>query len=192
MFPELVKCSIQSFGSLSDPMHSFYYLCSLTVNDKNQKIFLFFWFWLTFLTIATGLNILNRFAQLISPRFRLYLLKKRSGAIEQNISHPVVSVVAQRTPHRRRFNSPARFNRPTTLPVIVVRSFDASQVNLLFRHCQVIAQHSEFITFFQSNFNILYLQVGDWFLLMLLSENVTQEVFQVILDEMVQRMRSSG
>ena len=114
------------------------------MNHLNEKLFLFFWFWLIFLAIATSLTIVIRFVHLISPRFRLYLLKKQAGETITHQNNPLVATFT-RTPRRSRSR-----NRPTAMLLDtdgVLSSFSSIQVNVVFQNCQVIQFFINFILF---------------------------------------------
>lgn len=76
VFPRMAKCTFQSFGA-SGTIQIRDVMCLIATNIINEKIYLFLWVWLVFLTAFTSAWILYRILTLILPRFRLRILQAR-------------------------------------------------------------------------------------------------------------------
>ena len=74
-FPRMTKCSFHYYGA-SGTIQLQDYLCILPLNIINEKIYIFLWFWLVLLSVATGLNLIYRLAVYLSPPLRVYLLRR--------------------------------------------------------------------------------------------------------------------
>jgi len=77
VFPKITKCTFHKYGP-SGTVQKFDGLCVLPVNIVNEKIYVFLWFWFVMLTALTALCLVYRFAIVMSPGLRLYLLRARS------------------------------------------------------------------------------------------------------------------
>ena len=53
-------------------------VCLLPLNDFNDKIYLFIWFWFIVLAIMSALSLFYRLAVLLSAQIRLYVLRARA------------------------------------------------------------------------------------------------------------------
>jgi len=73
VFPRMTKCRFDKFGS-SGTIQNFDALCVLGMNIINEKIYVFLWFWLIFLAIATGINLIYRLVTLMVPGIRSKLV----------------------------------------------------------------------------------------------------------------------
>lgn len=77
VFPKITKCTFHKYGP-SGTIQKSDGLCVLPVNIVNEKIYVFLWFWLWFVAILSGLNLVYRAAVIVIPKFRLLLLRSRS------------------------------------------------------------------------------------------------------------------
>ena len=66
LFPKVTKCTIHTFGSSGSPQ-TLDALCILPLNVVNEKIFVFLWFWLVFLTAISALALFYRYNFQVSP-----------------------------------------------------------------------------------------------------------------------------
>lgn len=124
IFPKVTKCTFKNYGP-SGTIQIIDAMCVLPVNIINEKVFIFLWFWYIILATLTGIAILSRLANIISPKVRFFLLQRQAGKGLMN---------------------------PTRL-------------NIVFRRCHI----------------------GDWFLLMLISQNIPQWLFQDVIEELADR-----
>lgn len=82
VFPKVTKCTFRKYGP-SGSIQNFDGLCVLPLNIVNEKIYVFLWFWFILLTVVTGLSLVYRFAVVMGPQVRLYLLRARSRLSSQ-------------------------------------------------------------------------------------------------------------
>lgn len=83
-FPRMTKCTFQKFGS-SGSIEKTDALCILAFNNVHEKIYIFLWFWLIFLSFLSILTVLYRIAVLISPIIRLILLRRVAPTIDSDL-----------------------------------------------------------------------------------------------------------
>jgi len=76
VFPRMTKCLYQKYGP-SGSIQTHDALCMLPINVINEKIYVFIWFWLIFLVIITGINIIYHFVLIMSPATLSQLIKRR-------------------------------------------------------------------------------------------------------------------
>nr|BDT62800.1 MAG: innexin [Metapenaeus joyneri majanivirus] len=77
MFPKVTKCSFPMYGP-SGSMEIQDLLCVLALNNFNDKIFLFLWFWLIFLSVVNTVGFLYHVLIFIIPDIRKLYLKRIS------------------------------------------------------------------------------------------------------------------
>lgn len=83
VFPKVTKCTFYKYGP-SGSVQKFDGLCVLPLNIVNEKIYVFLWFWFIILTFLTFISLIYRFAVVIGPQLRLYLLRARSRLSPQD------------------------------------------------------------------------------------------------------------
>lgn len=83
-FPRMTKCTFEKIGS-SGSIEKIDALCILAFNNVHEKIYIFLWFWLVFLSILSILTVLYRIAVLISPVIRLILLRRVAPTIDSDL-----------------------------------------------------------------------------------------------------------
>lgn len=76
VFPRMTKCSFYRYG-VGGEITKLDSLCILPINILNEKIFVFFWFWLCFIGLATCMQLMYRIVYIISPEIRHYYFKNR-------------------------------------------------------------------------------------------------------------------
>ena len=69
VFPRLAKCQFDLSGPAGEKMFKDT-LCMLSINNVNEKIFIFLWFWMYILTLITILHLFRQILQLISSDIR--------------------------------------------------------------------------------------------------------------------------
>jgi len=129
IFPKVTKCTFKMYGP-SGTLQIYDAMCVLPVNIINEKIFIFLWFWLIILSVLSGIAVLSRLANVISPKVRLFLLQRAAG---KGMINPV-------------------------------------RLNTVFRRCQL----------------------GDWFILILIAQNVHQWLFQEIIEDLADRFEGKN
>lgn len=77
IFPRMTKCIFHTYGS-SGSIQRHDALCILPLNVLNEKIYIFAWFWLILLTIASIFALFYRLILVVSPAVR-HLVFKRIG-----------------------------------------------------------------------------------------------------------------
>lgn len=77
VFPIVTKCIFYKYGP-SGTMQKFDGLCVLPLNNVNEKIYVFLWYWFIILSILNGLNFAYRFLVVAVPKVRWILLRARS------------------------------------------------------------------------------------------------------------------
>jgi len=89
IFPRMTKCFFHQGGrSLTIEKHDA--LCILPLNVVNEKIYIFLWFWFVMLTFLSSLTVLYRFAVVISPRIRGFLLGTRFRLLSPDVIQNIV------------------------------------------------------------------------------------------------------
>ena len=76
VFPRMTKCLYQKYGP-SGTIQTHDALCMLPINVINEKLYVFIWFWLIFLIIVTGLNIIYHAVLVCSPNTLSQMVKSR-------------------------------------------------------------------------------------------------------------------
>lgn len=77
VFPKLAKCLFRNYGP-SGTVQALDALCVLSVNNINEKIFTFLWFWFLLVALVSTLNMAYRVVVVTVPTSRSVLLKFRS------------------------------------------------------------------------------------------------------------------
>lgn len=77
VFPKMTKCIFSKYGP-SGSIQRFDGLCVLPVNNINEKIYLFLWFWFIAMCILAGIAVVYRIFVCLIPRMRLQLLAIRA------------------------------------------------------------------------------------------------------------------
>lgn len=72
MFPRLTKCTFHRFGASGD-VQKHDAMCILPINILNEKIYIFLWFWLVFMAVASFVALLYRLAIIISKQLRCHI-----------------------------------------------------------------------------------------------------------------------
>lgn len=80
VFPRMTKCTFHKYGS-SGSLEKHDALCLLALNIFNEKLYVFLWFWLVLLSIASAAALVYRAAMIVSPRIRLFMIQRRSKAM---------------------------------------------------------------------------------------------------------------
>ncbi|XP_065202767.1 innexin inx3-like [Planococcus citri] len=75
IFPRLTKCDFHKVGP-SGNVQNFDFLCVLALNNLNEKIYIFLWFWLIILACISVLPILYSVVVYLSPLVRGYILTR--------------------------------------------------------------------------------------------------------------------
>nr|CAJ58681.1 innexin inx1 [Homarus gammarus] len=78
IFPRVTKCTFRKFGS-SGTLETHDTMCVLAVNIINEKIYIFIWFWLVFLTAITAAWLVYRLIIIASSEVRFKLLQVRGS-----------------------------------------------------------------------------------------------------------------
>lgn len=73
VFPRMTKCSFFVYGDSGD-VSIFDALCVLPINILNEKIYIFFWFWLYLISLVSFCQILYRILTVFWVRVRVYSL----------------------------------------------------------------------------------------------------------------------
>lgn len=76
VFPKMTKCTFHKYGP-SGSVQKYDGLCVLSINNFNEKIYLFLWFWMLFMILVSGIAVIYRIIVLLIPRLRLSLLRIR-------------------------------------------------------------------------------------------------------------------
>ena len=69
VFPLMTKCNFFKYGA-SGTIEKLDALCLLPINILNEKIYIFFWFWLLFLAIISAFQLICRILQFLIPSLR--------------------------------------------------------------------------------------------------------------------------
>ena len=83
VFPKVTKCTFHKFGP-SGTVEKYDGLCVLPLNIINEKIYVFLWFWLVFVSIVTGFHLICRLVVLAVPSTRQILLRARAHLASTN------------------------------------------------------------------------------------------------------------
>merc|ERR1712142_13352 len=75
VFPRMTKCLYQKYGP-SGSIQTHDALCMLPINVINEKIYVFIWFWLIFLILLTGTNIVYHIVLVLSPNTLSQMIKR--------------------------------------------------------------------------------------------------------------------
>jgi len=76
VFPRMTKCTFHKFG-FSGTIETHDALCMLPINVVNEKIYVFLWFWLLFLTLITSLFLVFRLTVVFNTPFLRNLIKRK-------------------------------------------------------------------------------------------------------------------
>lgn len=76
VFPRMTKCLFRKYGP-SGGIQTHDALCVLALNNLNEKIYIFVWFWLLFLAVISFLAVAYTAALLTIPPFRQMVVTKR-------------------------------------------------------------------------------------------------------------------
>ena len=80
IFPKMTKCTFHLYGP-SGPIENRDGLCVLALNNINEKIYIFVWFWLVILAALTAILIVIRIILVLDPSsIRATLLSARGGS----------------------------------------------------------------------------------------------------------------
>ncbi|GFT46218.1 innexin shaking-B [Nephila pilipes] len=82
LFPRVTKCIFRMYGRTST-VETFDVLCVMTLNNINDKFYLFLWFWLIILTVLSVLEFIKDMTLVFSPDFRAYALCMRTSFIDE-------------------------------------------------------------------------------------------------------------
>ena len=83
IFPTIVGCEMADFvGPSGLPEHK-QTVCMLTVNNVNEKIFVFLWCLFLAMAACSGLLLIYRILTIVIPSFRTFLLKKSADLIPE-------------------------------------------------------------------------------------------------------------
>ncbi|XP_065201549.1 innexin inx3-like [Planococcus citri] len=74
IFPRITKCDFHKYGS-SGTVQTHDFMCILALNNLNEKIYIFLWFWFIFLACISLFPILRSVALFLSPYVRDKVLK---------------------------------------------------------------------------------------------------------------------
>ncbi len=66
VFPRVTKCSFFKYGP-SGTVQTHDSICVLPINIMNEKIYVFLWFWLVFLSVVTVVSLLYHIFFMITP-----------------------------------------------------------------------------------------------------------------------------
>ena len=69
VFPLMTKCNFFKYGA-SGTIEKLDALCLLPINILNEKIYIFFWFWLLFLAIISASHLICQILQFLIPSLR--------------------------------------------------------------------------------------------------------------------------
>ena len=69
VFPLMTKCNFFKYGA-SGTIEKLDALCLLPINILNEKIYIFFWFWLLYLAIISAFHLISRILQYLIPNLR--------------------------------------------------------------------------------------------------------------------------
>lgn len=78
LFPRITKCTFMTVGP-SGTYQRTDLLCLLAANIINEKIYVFLWFWLIILAVATGCNLVYRLTPFFLSSAKFWFLQKRAG-----------------------------------------------------------------------------------------------------------------
>ncbi|GFT46209.1 innexin shaking-B [Nephila pilipes] len=76
LFPRVTKCIFRKFGKTST-IEIKDFLCIMSLNAINEKIFVFLWFWFLLLAVLTIITLLMDYFLMVSPVIRAYALQTR-------------------------------------------------------------------------------------------------------------------
>lgn len=78
VFPKVTKCTFHKYGP-SGTVEKKDGLCVLPVNIINEKSFIFIWFWLVFVAVATGIFLIFRLSTFLGKQIRVGLITIHGG-----------------------------------------------------------------------------------------------------------------
>lgn len=76
IFPRITKCIFHKYGA-SGSLQKHDALCVLALNILNEKIYIFLWFWMILLAVASGCAVLYSLVVLMMPTTRETIIKRR-------------------------------------------------------------------------------------------------------------------
>ena len=76
VFPRMTKCNYKNYGPSGSVQHKDA-LCMLPINVINEKIYVFLWFWLVFLSFLTCINMVYHLALYFSPSTLSLMIKHK-------------------------------------------------------------------------------------------------------------------
>lgn len=76
IFPRVAKCTFRKYGP-SGSLETHDAMCVLALNIINEKIYIFVWFWLIFMTVISAVWLIYRIAMISSSALRFKLLQFR-------------------------------------------------------------------------------------------------------------------
>jgi hypothetical protein len=77
LFPRITKCTLQAYA-FNGNLDVIEALCVLPVNVLNEKVFLFEWFWFSFLGVVSSVQALYRLLLFLSPKLQQRLFRYRT------------------------------------------------------------------------------------------------------------------
>eukprot|EP00095_Tigriopus_kingsejongensis_P000291 maker-scaffold253_size237113-snap-gene-1.34 protein:Tk00291 transcript:maker-scaffold253_size237113-snap-gene-1.34-mRNA-1 annotation:"GJ15793" len=89
VFPRLTKCIFHKYGG-SGTIQRYDSLCVLGVNVVNEKIFIFLWFFFLLSAVLTGCNLIYRLYQMISSKFRNWLLRGKLDTAHEEARYHIL------------------------------------------------------------------------------------------------------
>ncbi|XP_055950194.1 innexin inx2-like [Argiope bruennichi] len=93
VFPRITKCTFHRYGSSGD-VQRHDSMCLLPINNVNEKIFIFLWFWFVILAIISGLALIYRFATIKCKTVRFFSTKSRTSLCDPDNLEIVVKKFA--------------------------------------------------------------------------------------------------
>ena len=84
LFPRMTKCTFHQFGSSGD-IQKHDTICVLPINIVNEKTYLFLWFWLILLMIATFCLALWRILSIMCPCIRVIILQANCSCSRSDV-----------------------------------------------------------------------------------------------------------
>lgn len=86
VFPRMTKCTFHKYGP-SGSIQKYDGLCVLSVNNINEKIYFFLWFWFIGMVIVSGIAVIYRLFVCFVPQLRYYLLRARGRLASRQDMH---------------------------------------------------------------------------------------------------------
>jgi hypothetical protein len=76
IFPKITRCTMFKVGP-SGSLENKEGLCLLPINVLNEKIYVFIWFWFSFMTVISTLNMVYRFVVVLCPPLQLEIIASK-------------------------------------------------------------------------------------------------------------------